>query len=239
MAETEAIALRATAYGESDWIVTLLGAHGGKIRGIARGARKSRKRFGAGFDPGTRGTLSFRVQPRSELATIEGFGNARPPALGPDPVAGFAVVNVAVECCDAVSVEDEDAARRFTLLSELLAHVADGASPAVTLAWFLAALLADAGFAPRFDRCVRCERPVGNRARFDAARVALVCASCTGEAPVASVSAEIAARIAALTSASRDVEAARTTVDLLGAAVEHLVGRPLKSLEFLRSTPLG
>ncbi len=236
MAETEAISLRVTAYGESDLIVTLLGAQGGKIRGIARGARKSRKRFGAGLDPGNRGMLSYHAQPRSELANVDGFANARPPALGPDAVAGFAALSVALECCEAVSVEGEDAGRRFALLVSFLSSVADAERPIVTLAWFLAALLDDAGFAPRFDACARCERSIGNRARFDAARIALVCAQCTCEAPVGYVSPELAGRISALTPANADVEAAATAAELLGAAVEHLIGRPLKSLEFLRAT---
>ena len=86
MAETDAIALRVTPYGEADLIVTLLAAEGGKVRGIARAARRSRKRFGAGLDPGNRGILSHHTQGRSELVTVDGFAGSRPPALGPDPV---------------------------------------------------------------------------------------------------------------------------------------------------------
>jgi DNA repair protein RecO (recombination protein O) len=239
MPETDAISLRLTPYGEADVIVTLLGASGGKLRGIARGARKSRKRFGAGLDPGNRGTLSYHAQPRSELATIDGFAGSRPPTLGPDPVAGFGVITVALETCDVLSVEGENAARRFTILAELLGLVGAGAEPSVALTWFLATALSDAGFAPRFDGCVRCNGVLGNQARFDAARVAMVCARCSSEAAVATIEPEMAERIAALTPGSPDVEAARTAVELLGAALEHLAGRRLKSLEFVRSTRAG
>jgi len=234
--ETDAISLRVTPYGEADLIVTFLAAEGGKVRGIARAARRSRKRFGAGLDPGNRGVLSHHAQGRSELVTVDGFAGARPPDLGPDPVTGFAVIHVALEACDVLSVEGENATRRFRVLVELLGLVGAGAEPHAALAWFLGAALADAGFAARFDACVRCESPLGAHARFDAARVAMVCARCSSDASVTTVEASLAARIAALRPDTRDSEAARTAVDLLGHALEHLAGRRLRSLEFLRAT---
>lgn len=239
MPETDAIALRVTPYGEADLIVTFLAADGGKVRGIARAARRSRRRFGAGLDPGNRGILSHHTQGRSELVTVDGFAGARPPDLGPDPVTGFAVLHSALEACDVLSVEGENAARRFRILVELLGLLGAGAEPYAALAWFLAAVLADAGFAPRFDACVRCESPLAAHARFDAARVAMVCARCSSDASVATVEPALATRIAALRPDSRDTEATRTAVELLGSALEHLAGRRLRSLEFLRATGAG
>ncbi|MEI7973824.1 MAG: DNA repair protein RecO [Bdellovibrio sp.] len=43
-----AFVLRRTPYGEADWIVQLLTSAGGRISLLARGARKSVKRFGGG-----------------------------------------------------------------------------------------------------------------------------------------------------------------------------------------------
>lgn len=48
--QTEAIILRLTDYGEADRIVSLLTPQLGRISGIARGARKSRKRFGGALE---------------------------------------------------------------------------------------------------------------------------------------------------------------------------------------------
>jgi len=50
-AEIEAIVLRLTDYGESDRIVSLFTLERGKLRGIARGAKRSRKRFAGALDP--------------------------------------------------------------------------------------------------------------------------------------------------------------------------------------------
>ena len=49
--QTEAIVLRLLDYGESDRIVTFCTNGYGKVRGIAKGARRSRKRFANALEP--------------------------------------------------------------------------------------------------------------------------------------------------------------------------------------------
>jgi len=232
--EIDAISLRVTPYGEADLIVTFLGAEGGKIAGMARAARKSRRRFGAGLDPGNRGVLSYTLRPRSDLATVEAFSEARPPELGANPVIGFAAVSVALEATDLLSVEDEDSAQRFAALTELFAAIARGTDGRVALALFLATALSDAGYAPSFERCVRCGGEIGQGSRFDAARAGVSCGRCGVEAAVAPVGPELAARIAALTPESTDAAAGRVAAEWLGAALQHATGRGLKSLAFFR-----
>lgn len=50
-AEAEAIVLRLTDYGEADRIVTLFTLEQGKLQGVARGAKRSRKRFAGALEP--------------------------------------------------------------------------------------------------------------------------------------------------------------------------------------------
>ena len=51
MRETEAMVLRSHPLGESDRIVTFLTRSSGKVRGVAKGARRSRRRFGSNLEP--------------------------------------------------------------------------------------------------------------------------------------------------------------------------------------------
>ena len=48
--QTEAIVLRLTDYGEADRIVSLFTLEQGRLSGIARGAKRSRKRFGGALE---------------------------------------------------------------------------------------------------------------------------------------------------------------------------------------------
>ncbi len=66
---TQAIVLRVTDYGEADRIVTLLTERHGKVSALARGAKKSRKRFGAAL--GLFGCGEASLRERSDLWILE------------------------------------------------------------------------------------------------------------------------------------------------------------------------
>jgi DNA repair protein RecO (recombination protein O) len=52
--QTEAIVLRTYPMREADLLVTLFTRAEGKLRGVARSAKKSKKRFGGALEPLTR-----------------------------------------------------------------------------------------------------------------------------------------------------------------------------------------
>lgn len=66
---TAAIVLRVTDYGEADRIVTLLTESHGKVSALARGAKKSRKRFGAAL--GLFGCGEATLRERRDLWLLE------------------------------------------------------------------------------------------------------------------------------------------------------------------------
>ncbi|GFO55827.1 DNA repair protein RecO [Geomonas sp. Red276] len=112
--ETEAIVLRLTDYGEADRIVTLFSLEQGKISGIARGAKKSRKRFGGALEPFAH--LRLQLQKGSGLATL----------LSADIVGIFAGIRTdlakigtaayACELVERLTPEEEPNPRLFRLL---------------------------------------------------------------------------------------------------------------------------
>jgi len=67
-AETEAIVLRLTDYGEADRIVSLYTLEQGKLQGIARGAKRSRKRFAGALE--TFAHLKLQLHLGAGLATL-------------------------------------------------------------------------------------------------------------------------------------------------------------------------
>jgi DNA repair protein RecO (recombination protein O) len=66
--ETEAILLRLTDYGEADRIVSLYTLEQGKLQGIARGAKRSRKRFAGALESFAH--LKLQLQHGPGLATL-------------------------------------------------------------------------------------------------------------------------------------------------------------------------
>jgi DNA repair protein RecO (recombination protein O) len=68
-----ALILKRTKYGEADLVVNALTPQGGKVSGLARGALKSKKRFGGGvLEPTHFVEIVLRPSPRADgLATLE------------------------------------------------------------------------------------------------------------------------------------------------------------------------
>src|SRR5438067_9627088 len=66
---TSALVLRTRPYGESDRIVTLITEQHGKLVGIAKGAKNSRRRFAGTLEPFVRIRVVFR-QRASELVFL-------------------------------------------------------------------------------------------------------------------------------------------------------------------------
>ena len=69
---TEAIVLRSYNLAEADRIVLCFTRDAGLIRGVAKGARRMKSRFGAALEPFTLLRLEFREKENRELVTITG-----------------------------------------------------------------------------------------------------------------------------------------------------------------------
>src|SRR5258708_12512325 len=68
--ESEAIVLRTYPLRESDLLVTLFTRLEGKVRGVARAAKKSRRRFGGALEPLTYIKVAYEDRERQELARL-------------------------------------------------------------------------------------------------------------------------------------------------------------------------
>jgi DNA repair protein RecO (recombination protein O) len=68
--DSEAIILRTHKLAEADKIVIFLSRRSGLVRGVARGARRLKSRFGAGLEPFTRVRISWAEKEERELVSI-------------------------------------------------------------------------------------------------------------------------------------------------------------------------
>jgi DNA repair protein RecO (recombination protein O) len=68
--ETEALVLRTYNFGEADKIVVCLTHTAGLIRGVAKGCRKLRSRFGASLEPFTLAKISYYQKENQELVSL-------------------------------------------------------------------------------------------------------------------------------------------------------------------------
>jgi DNA repair protein RecO (recombination protein O) len=238
---TPAIVLRAIAYGDADRVVTLFTRDAGKLSALARGARKSVKRFGAGLGLFGIGEAILHDKPNVELASLERFDGARGfPSLMND-VAKVAHGGYACELVRELLPMRQPEPEVFELVVEMLTVLESGPARAETLRIFELALLDALGLKPSLDRCVACGTDELGHAGdvLDLRRGGLVCGHCHGHGRALSDDV----RRALVDGQSRTLgDATSWTLapsvnagcrEALAAIIVDHIGRPLKSLEFI------
>ena len=75
--------LRTWPVHEADQIVSLLTREQGKLRGVAKSAARSRRRFGGALEPMTYVRASYATRPRQELVRLDSFEILRSPLSDP------------------------------------------------------------------------------------------------------------------------------------------------------------
>lgn len=242
------IVLRRVEYGDADLIVTALSREGGVVSALARGARRSSKRFAGGLGSFgvVRATLGKR--PRRDLWELQAAELCRAYAGLAADVAAMAHASYGTELVRELLPAEQPEPFIFDLLVELYdAIAAHGASPPA-LRSFELGLLAALGLAPVLSRCVRCDETLpmgaGEGAVLSAALGGVVCGRC-GDGRVAGRSLDPGARAllvaaaellpgsAASDLAGAEREAAREARDAMVSLVLSHVGKPLRSLEFI------
>jgi len=183
---TEAIILDSFDFGESDRILAFCTKDFGKVKGIAKGARRSRKRFVGRLEPGGCIKLFFHYNGKSELVRVEdaalihGFEGFR------TDVESYAAACYLLELTGAFTRTGLALPEVFDLLLDFLALMDTGCESALISRFFEVKLLSILGFMPGLEHCVSCGGQVesaekGGKLRFSARRGGLLCGGCLGQ----------------------------------------------------------
>lgn len=182
---TPAIVLHSFDYSETSKIVRLATREAGVQSALARGARRSRGRFGSAFGLFAEGVAQLHVKEGRELQTLGGFDVARVrPELGAD-LGRFAGASAVAELVLRFGAENEASESLFDALVAALDGIA-AAEPVLATeaalggAWHLVAQL---GFAPSVTSCGACHAPVSAEADlpFNLAAGGVLCDACAAE----------------------------------------------------------
>ncbi len=175
----DAIVLRTYRVGEADKVVVFLTRELGKLRGMAKGARRTKSRFGGSLEIGTEVALTFFEKEAQELVSVDrcdiirsGFSSLGNPLFA-CTVAYF------TDLVDQFAPEREANPKLYRLISAAVGTLADGVDPEQTARYFEAWLLRLAGFYPRQRTCSGCGALLAREgARFVLAEHRLSCRRC-------------------------------------------------------------
>jgi DNA repair protein RecO (recombination protein O) len=179
--ETEALILRSYNLAEADKIVVCLSRSAGLIRGVAKGCRKLKNRFGAALEPFTLVNLTYYEKEHQELvsfrqveilksrfnlssnaAILTGFSYMGDLLVdfSPPHQANDNLFRMALACFEAASETPEDLE--------------------AVLRYFEIWLLKLEGFLPDLSTCANCHKAFGSdEAAYLAADLSLRCAQCS------------------------------------------------------------
>lgn len=93
----EAIVLRTWPFHEADLLVSLFTRDQGKVKGVARHAMKSRRRFGGALEPATQVRAHYTERPRQELVRLDQFEILWSPLTAPIDTLRLAALQLVTE----------------------------------------------------------------------------------------------------------------------------------------------
>jgi DNA repair protein RecO (recombination protein O) len=173
--ESEAIVLRTYPFRESDLLVTLFTRLEGKVRGAARAAKKSRRRFGGALEPLTYVKVTYEDRERQELVRLDACEVIESPLSSEVSYPRAVALGHVAELLDELLPDREANDAVFRLALSVLAQLKGQEFwPAITyFDLWMARLM---GYLPDLSECLTCGRVLnGSRAYFHALADGLMC----------------------------------------------------------------
>ena len=160
--KTTGFVLRTLSYSESDLIVTFYSHDFGKLKGIAKGAKRSKKRFANVFEPFSLTNIIFSRKNRDTLAFIESCNIIDHYHTIRQDLEKTLIASYFIDLTDHFSPEGKTNEKLFRLLQDFLIMLSQEKASDSAIRFFEMRLLKLTGFEPALDHCIICKTPVTN-----------------------------------------------------------------------------
>ncbi|HVT96920.1 MAG TPA: DNA repair protein RecO [Acidobacteriaceae bacterium] len=158
--QVEALVLRKWPVHEADEIVSLFTRINGRIRGVAKAAAKSRRRFGGALEPMTFVTATYVEKPKQDLVRLDACEVIASPLS--DPVSYLRATALAfyAEVLEEAMPDHDPHEAAFRLTLAVLDHTRGDRiwMPVTYFALWITRLL---GWMPSLTHCTICGQPFG------------------------------------------------------------------------------
>lgn len=248
---TQAIVTRSMNYGESDKIVTFFTQDFGKLKGIAKGARRSRKRFQNAFGLFSHLRLAFFEREGAGLARVDSCDLVQVFPRIREDLKRIYYGNYFLELMNEMAGEREVNPEAFELLLSFLTVLETTVPQEEHLRMFEIRMLSLFGYRPNMRWCDGCKREwealrESRAVFFSLERGTLVCDACSttlsGRIPVSLGTARLIEEISQaelhkihrLRFTSQALSESRV---LLPVFIAYQLGKEMKSLKALAALP--
>jgi DNA repair protein RecO (recombination protein O) len=152
---SEAVVLRTWPLHEADLIVSFFTRDYGRVKGVAKSALRSRKRFGGALEPMTVARAWFVEKPRQELVRLDQLEIVRSPLSAPVDHLRMAVLSFFAEVIDEALPEHDPQETVFRLLLSVLEQTTVE-QPWMPLTYFSLWMTRLMGLLPDIAHCTVC-----------------------------------------------------------------------------------
>lgn len=152
---SEAVVLRTWPVHEADLIVSFFTRDYGKMRGVAKSALKSRRRFGGALEPMTEARAWFAERPRQELVRLDQLEIVRSPLAMPVDATRLGVLSFYAEVLDEALPEHDPQDTIFRLTVSVLEQTTVQ-QPWMPLTYFTLWMTRLMGLLPDLGHCTAC-----------------------------------------------------------------------------------
>ncbi|HOP46150.1 MAG TPA: DNA repair protein RecO [Desulfobacteraceae bacterium] len=239
------IIMRIKEFGESDLIVTFFTRDHGRVTGIAKGARKSRRRFSNSLDLFCLSNVEYEIKSNRDLHLLH---SSKLIKTFPGLRSNFSTLSLAsymIELTEIIFPHNVVEQRMFDLLKESFDLLSSGERIDCMRIFFEAKAMSLGGYAINLDKCCDCGRKYSGagRAVFKPNRGGISCLNCEKESKYSKClepdtvnklrmlqSEEVNSRI-------ENFELSKKLIDelkpVLKLHIDYHIGRKLKSAEYL------
>lgn len=173
--ESEAIVLRTYPLREADLLVTLFTRAEGKVRGMARAAKKSKRRFGGALEPLTVVRAFYDVREGHELARLDACEVLESPLSQEVSYARAVALAHIGELLDELLPDHESNDAVFRLALAVLTQLR-GSEIWMPVTYFQLWMTRLMGYFPDLSECILCGRALnGSRAFYHALADGVMC----------------------------------------------------------------
>lgn len=155
---TQGIVIKTFEYGEADLIITFFTIDKGKIKGIAKGCRKTKSRFGSSLEPFTHSRISFYGKENISLPKVTQSDILHSHRRLRENLSRLAYGSHISEIVYEICPEGEENKEVFHLFSYILTAMETAMDLELLSITFYIRFLGLMGYQPKLDNCVRCNK---------------------------------------------------------------------------------
>jgi DNA repair protein RecO (recombination protein O) len=181
--QEEVIILGQKDHGEDDVLVTMLSVSMGKLKGIAKHAKKSKRRFPNCLFEGNLLSMEFELRPQRDIHFLYQARLLESPFSGLSNQGAIVVGSYLLRLTEASLAPQQGEKGLFFLLKGVLASLKEEKDFETLTLWFETRLSHILGYAVNVNECMVCKRPYTFRGKawFSAQKGGILCFKCKGK----------------------------------------------------------